>query len=112
MVAAYIPDRGDVVWLDFSPHMGREQAGLRPAIVLSPKSYNLKSELMLACPITSKIKGYPFEVRVRADKIDGVILADQIKSLDWQARKPRFFTKASTETVTQVRQFVEALITG
>jgi mRNA interferase MazF len=82
MVAGYIPDRGDIVWLNFSPQQGHEQAGLRPAIVLSPKSYNQSSKLMLACPITSKVKHYPFEVRVKANRIDGVVIADQVKSLE------------------------------
>src|SRR5665213_3110480 len=97
MVAKYIPDRGDIVWLNFSPQQGHEQAGMRPAIVLSPKSYNQSSRLMLACPITSKIKKYPFEVRVKGKKIDGVILADHIKNLDWTARNISLIEKAPHE---------------
>ena len=73
MVAGYIPDRGDIVWLNFSQQQGHEQAGMRPAIVLSPKSYNQNSKLMLVCPITSKVKHYPFEVRIKVNKIDGVV---------------------------------------
>ncbi len=85
---AYLPDRGDLVWLEFSPQAGHEQAGRRPAAVLSPKSYNSKVGLLLACPVTTQAKGYPFEVAIPAGlPLDGVILADQIKSLDWRARK-------------------------
>ena len=79
------PDRGHVVWLTFNPQAGHEQAGRRPALVLSPKSYNAKVGLMLCCPITSRAKGYPFEVALPADLgIAGVVLADQVKSLDWR----------------------------
>ena len=73
MLADYIPDRGDMVWLNFSPQQRHEQAGMRPAIILSPKSYNQNSKLMLVCPITSKVKHYPFEVRIKVNKIDGVV---------------------------------------
>ena len=110
MVAFYIPDRGDIVWLDFSPQRGREQVGIRPALVISPKAYNQRSELMLACPITSKIKGYPFEVRVKAGEIDGVILADQVKSLDWKIRKPKKAVVASSEVVDQTQLLIEMLL--
>lgn len=95
------------MWLDFSPQQGREQAGLRPALVLSPQYYNQKAELMLACPITSKIKGYPFEVRIKSGKIDGVIIADQIKSLDWQVRKPKLAGIAPDEVVGQTLAIIE-----
>ena len=79
----YVPDRGDVVWLHFTPQAGHEQAGHRPALVLSPASYNRRSGLMLCCPITSRVKGYPFEVALGGgQELAGVILADQVKSLD------------------------------
>jgi len=85
---AYVPDRGDLVWLEFNPQAGHEQAGHRPALVLSPKAYNQATGLALMCPITSKEKGYPFETALPDGlKISGVVLADQIKSLDWRARK-------------------------
>lgn len=85
---AYIPARGDAVWLVFDPQAGHEQAGRRPAIIISPKAYNAKTGLALACPITSQIKHYPFEVELPSGlPIGGVVLADQIKSLDWKARK-------------------------
>ncbi len=86
----YIPERGDLVWLQFNPQAGHEQSGKRPALVLSPKAYNGKVGLAVFCPVTSKIKGYPFEV-ILPDKLEiaGAVLADQVKSLDWRARKAR-----------------------
>ncbi len=87
MRVRYVPKRGDLLWLDFTPHSGHEQAGRRPALVLSPRFYNRKTDLMLCCPITSQVKGYPFEVSVSSTTISGVILADQIKSVDWVARR-------------------------
>jgi len=88
VVKRYVPERGDVVWLNFTPQAGHEQAGHRPALVLSPAAYNGKTGLMLCCPITSQVKGYPFEVRLDAGAdAQGVVLSDQVKSLDWQARQ-------------------------
>jgi mRNA interferase MazF len=110
MVDSYIPDRGDIVWLNFSPQQGHEQTGIRPALILSPKNYNQSSKLMLTCPITSKIKQYPFEVRVRAKKIDGVVLADQVKNVDWSARNMTFVEKAPYEVLEQTQEFIEALL--
>jgi mRNA interferase MazF len=95
----YIPDVGDIVWLNFNPQTGREQADRRPAICISPRIYNQKSGLALFCPITSKIKGYPFEIRIKVGKIDGVILADQIRSLDYRERNTMFEGKAPEEIV-------------
>jgi mRNA interferase MazF len=84
---AYVPNRGDVVWLAFTPQAGREQAGRRPAVVLTPARYNDKAGLAICCPVTSHAKGYPFEVELPKDSpVTGVILADQVKSLDWRAR--------------------------
>jgi mRNA interferase MazF len=86
--AADVPDRGDVVWLEFNPQAGSEQAGHRPALVISPRSYNRKVGLALVCPITSRVKGYPFEVDLpQGLEANGAILCDQIKSLDWRARR-------------------------
>ncbi len=86
--SAYVPDRGDVVWLAFTPQAGREQAGRRPAVVLTPARYNDKAGLAICCPITSQVKGYPFEVALPAGlPVSGVILADQVKSLDWRSRR-------------------------
>jgi mRNA interferase MazF len=85
--ARYLPDRGDAVWLAFDPRAGHEQSGRRPALVLSPARYNEKAGLALLCPITSRVKGYPFEVVLpEGCGVEGVVLADQVKSLDWRAR--------------------------
>lgn len=86
--ARRVPDRGDVVWIDFNPQKGHEQAGRRPALVISPASYNGKVGLALLCPVTNQVKGYPFEVQLPGDlEVSGVVLSDQVKSLDWQARR-------------------------
>ena len=112
MVEAYTPNRGDIVWLNFSPQVGHEQAGLRPALVLSPIFYNQRSGMMLVCPITTKIKQYPFEVRIKAKKIDGVILADQVKSIDWRVRKPEFGGVADIDTIAKAQGLIESLVSG
>lgn len=91
MVTPYVPDRGDAIWLEFTPQAGHEQAGRRPALVLSPRAYNEKVGLALVCPITSRSKGYPFEVAIPDGlNVAGVILADQVNSLDWIARRAAF----------------------
>ena len=103
----YIPGAGDIVWLSFNPQAGHEHSGRRPALVISPKAYNEKTKLAIFCPITSQVKGYPFEVNI-PDKleINGVILSDQIKSLDWKIRKATFICKlpksAFTETLNKI----------
>ena len=104
MVAdSHLPDTGDIVWLAFTPQAGHEQAGHRPALVLSPGDYNSRSGLALFCPITSSRKGYPFEVALPATgKVTGVILADQVKSLDWRARRARFACRAPSTAVSEV----------
>ena len=107
---SYIPDRGDVVWIQMNPQAGREQAGHRPAFVVSPKSYNGKVGLALMCPITSKEKGYPFEVPITGASIQGVILSDQVKSLDWKARETRLEEKSSRAVTDEVIAKIEALI--
>jgi mRNA interferase MazF len=110
-VAAYIPARGDLIWLSFDPQAGHEQAGRRPAFVVSPKIYNQKVGLFLVCPITSRQKGYPFEVELRAKgAISGVILSDQIKSLDWKARKAEFAGRASSSVIEEVTAKIRPLI--
>jgi len=89
-VAAYVPARGDLIWLQFNPQAGHEQAGHRPAVVISPRSYNRRVGLTICCPITSQVKGYPFEVLLpQGLGVEGAILSDQIKSLDWRVRKAR-----------------------
>ncbi|MEI6385577.1 MAG: endoribonuclease MazF [Spirochaetota bacterium] len=102
-MSAYSPERGDVVWLDHDPQRGHEQAGKRPAIVISPRQYNQRVGLALFFPITSQVKNYPFEVAISLTKIKGVILADQIKSLDWKARKVKFIEAAPVEIFEEVR---------
>ena len=94
----YIPKRGDIVWLEFSPQIGHEQSGFRPALIISGEIYNRKTGLCLAMPITSKIKGYPFEVNLKTKKVEGVILSDQIKSLDFKLRKIKFCDKIDDKT--------------
>jgi len=106
-----VPDRGDIVWLTFTPQAGHEQAGHRPALVLSPKLYNGRSGLALFCPITSRPKGYPFEVVLPASsKVTGVVLADQIKSLDWRARRARFAGTAPPTVVGEVLNKLSVLL--
>ncbi len=106
----YIPERGDIVWLNFNPQAGHEQKGKRPAIVISPKEYNEKVGLALFCPITSKIKGYPFEVRIETERINGVVLSDQIKSLDWKTREIEYITKDSQEKTEEIINKISVLI--
>jgi len=111
MTAMFTPDRGDLVWLEFAPQAGHEQAGVRPALVLSPRSYNAAAGLALFCPITSRVKGYPFEVPLRVDgPVQGVILADQVKSLDWRARRARRIGSADPEIVADTLGRVRALL--
>ena len=108
---AYVPERGDVVWITFNPQAGHEQAGRRPAVVLSPKAYNGKVGLALLCPVTSQVKGYPFEVAIPEGlPVNGAILSDQIKSLDWQARKAEKAGSLPDEVMVLVLQRVKALI--
>jgi mRNA interferase MazF len=109
---AYVPERGDVVWVNFSPTEGHEQAGHRPALVLSPSSYNGRSGLMLCCPITSKTKPYPFVVPILGnDDVAGAALADQLRTLDWRARKAKKKGRASERTIREVLGKASALLT-
>jgi mRNA interferase MazF len=107
----YVPDRGDVVALTFDPQAGHEQAGRRPAVALSPAIYNGKSGLALFAPITNQIKGYPFEVAIPSGlAVTGAILADQIKSLDWRARKARLISKLPAHVLNEVLQKATLLV--
>lgn len=108
-MAPYIPDEGHIVWLQFTPQAGHEQAGHRPAVVLSPASYNGPTGLLVCCPTTTKIKGYPFEVAL-AGKPPSVALADQLKSLDWRARKARQKGSVTKAELKDIRAKVRALI--
>ena len=107
----YLPERGDIVWLQFDPQIGHEQAGRRPALIVSPQSYNSKVGLALLCPITSKVKGYPFEVEIPDGlQVSGAILADQVKSLDWRVRDAQFACKVLASTVAEVQAKIQVLI--
>lgn len=108
----YTPERGDVVWLMFNPQAGHEQAGRRPAVVLSPRSYNEKVGLAIFCPVTNQVKGYPFEVALpRSSQVTGVVLSDQVKSLDWRARQVDFIETLPEHIVTAVLERVALLLT-
>ena len=103
MAAGYTPARGDVVWLQFAPQAGHEQSGLRPALVISPEAYNRKVGLAIFCPITNQEKGYPFEVLLpQGLKVSGVVLSDQLKSLDWKARKAKYVAKIPEAVMGEV----------
>lgn len=107
----YVPDRGDIVWLQFNPQAGHEQAGHRPALVLSPASYNRRSGLMLCCPMTSQRKGYPFEVVIEVDTDrESVVLADQVKSLDWKVRKVVKKGTASIDVIAETLSKLQTLL--
>ena len=110
MVRRYVPEEGDIVWLEFDPQAGHEQAGHRPAVTLSRKAYNRKTGLAVFCPITSRIKGYPFEVIVDGGKIRGAVLSDQVKSLDWKARRARFVEKLDAEALEEVRAKLSSIL--
>ena len=110
MVATgWTPDAGDIVWLQFNPQAGHEQAGHRPAVVLSPASYNGKTGLMICVPLTTRIKQYPFEVAVKGSR-GSVALADQVKCLDWRARQARKKGRASDTELEEIRNKLKALI--
>ncbi|MGA2147123.1 MAG: endoribonuclease MazF [Bryobacteraceae bacterium] len=111
MKTGYLPDTGDLIWLTFDPQAGREQAGRRPALVLSPATYNTKSGLALVCPITNQRKGYPFEVVVPDGcGVTGVILADHMRSVDWRARLAEKLGRCPIETVEEVRAKLASLL--
>ena len=111
MGGAHVPERGDVVWLEFNPQAGSEQAGRRSALVISPKSYNRKVGLALVCPITSRVKGYPFEVELpQGLEAKGAILSDQLKSLDWRARRATRLGSVSDAVMQEVTARILALI--
>lgn len=109
--ASYVPERGDLVWLQFHPQAGCEQVGLRPAVVVSPAAYNGKVGLALLCPVTGKVKGYPFEVMLPSDgTVTGVVLADQVRSLDWRARGARKAGEVPAEVMGEVLRKIGVLV--
>jgi len=107
---SYVPDAGDVVWLEFDPQAGHEQAGHRPALVISPAIYNRKAGLMVCCPMTTRIKGHPFEVHADVDGVAGAILSDQVKSLDWKIRRAKRKGTVPQEVMAHVRAKIKALL--
>ena len=112
-MAHFIPQRGDIVWINFTPQAGHEQSGKRPALVISPLTYNKKVGLALFCPITSQIKGYPFEVMIPdGNLIRGVVLADQIRSLDFNSRKVQFISKLPVANTNEVLNKIMPLISS
>ena len=110
MPRAYVPDTGEVVWLEFDPQAGHEQAGHRPALVISPASYNSKTGLMLCCPMSTKIKGHPFEVLTHVDGVACAVLSDQVKSLDWRVRRAKKKGVVNEEVLVHVKAKMKALL--
>jgi mRNA interferase MazF len=110
MGRVYVPDAGDVVWLAFDPQAGHEQAGHRPALVISPASYNSKVGLMVCCPMSTKIKGHPFEVVTQVDGVDCAVLSDQVKSLDWKVRAAKKKAVVSVDVMLHVKAKIKALL--
>jgi mRNA interferase MazF len=110
MVKPYLPGAGDIVWLDFDPQKGREQAKRRPALVVTDQAYNRASGLALVCPLTSRRKPYPFALPVMIDHIEGAVLVDHLKSLDWAARKAAFHSHGDPALLTQVRAYLVVLL--
>jgi mRNA interferase MazF len=109
MAKQYVPDAGEIVWINFTPHAGHEQAGYRPALVLSPAAYNGKTSLMICCPLTTQLKHYPFEVFIGGTPA-GAVLADQVKSIDWRSREAKPKGRVSPEQLAEVRAKIHALI--
>src|SRR5271169_4196991 len=110
MVAIYVPDAGDIVWLDFDPQAGREQGRRRPALVLTDSAYNRASGLAVVCPLTSKRKPYPFSLPVVVDKVEGAVLVDHLKSMDWKERDVKFHSKADPALVSKVRAYIAVFL--
>jgi mRNA interferase MazF len=110
MVARYVPEAGDIIWLDFDPQAGREQGRRRPALALTDQAYNLASGLVVVCLLTSKRKPYPFALPVVLDKVEGAVLVDHLKSVDWKARRGAFHSKADPALLSKVRTYVAVLL--
>jgi len=110
MVTPFVPEAGDIVMMNFDPQIGREQAKRRPALVLTDQRYNRASGLAVVCPLTSKRKPYPFALPIVIDQVEGAVLVDQLKSMDWASRKAEFRSKAEPALVNKVRQYVAVLL--
>ena len=108
----YVPERGDIVWIQFSPQRGHEQGGRRPAVILSSKQFNERTSFIFCSPITSKLKGYVFEVPISAGCIQGAVLADQAYTFDWHARRPTFVARAPEAVVSKVAELISILAQG
>ena len=106
----YVPEAGDIVFIDFDPQVGHEQAKRRPALVLTEQRYNRASGVAVVCPLTSKRKPYPFALPIKVDKVEGAVLVDQLKSLDWAGRQAQFHSKAEPALLTKVRQYISVLL--
>ncbi|HWF18395.1 MAG TPA: endoribonuclease MazF [Verrucomicrobiae bacterium] len=110
-MAGYVPDRGDIVWINFDPQAGHEQSGRRPAVVLSPRSYNRPAGLALLCPVTNRSKGYPFEVTLPEDStVTGVVLTDQVRSLDWRSRQVAFIGALNEQILIEIIERLRPLL--
>jgi mRNA interferase MazF len=110
MVTSYVPEAGDIVFLDFDPQVGREQAKRRPALVITDQRYNQASGLAVVCPLTSKRKPYPFALPIKLDQIEGAVLVDQLKSLDWNGRRAEFHSRVEAGLLAKVRSYVAVLL--
>jgi len=110
MVKPYIPRAGDIIWLDFDPQVGREQAKRRPALVITEQSYNRTSGLVIVCPLTSRRKPYPFALATTVEKVEGAVLVDHLNSMDWAARKAAFHSKGDPALLTKVRAYLGVLL--
>jgi mRNA interferase MazF len=110
MTSPYIPETGDIVMMDFDPQVGREQAKRRPALVITDQRYNRASGLAVVCPLTSKRKPYPFAFPITLDRIEGAVLVDQLKSMDWSGRNAKFHSRAPAALLTNVRQYIAVLL--
>jgi mRNA interferase MazF len=110
MVTNYAPEAGDIIMLDFDPQVGREQAKRRPALVITDRRYNRASGLAVVCPLTSQRKPYPFALPTTVDRVEGAVLVDQLKSLDWSSRKAEFHSRAEAALLSKVRTYIGVLL--
>ena len=110
MVTPYVPETGDIVFMDFDPQVGREQAKRRPALILTDLRYNRASGLAVVCPLTSKVKPYPFALPIKVGGVEGAVLVDQLKSMDWSGRGAEFHSKAPASMMSKVRQYIAVLL--
>ena len=110
MVASYVPGAGDIVYLDFDPQVGRDQPKRRPALVLTDIRYNRASGMAVVCPLTSKVKPYPFTLPIKVGEVEGAVLVDQLKSMDWEGRGAEFHSKAPAILIAKVRQYIAVLL--